>query len=71
MSVEFSNASNMLLVVSYNNNAANPRSTIAVWDFMDGRKEYLSKSVVADRIIEAKWNAYIKTRADEFVTISR
>jgi hypothetical protein len=38
---------------------------------MDGRKEYLSKSVVADRIIQAKWNAYIKTRADEFVTISK
>lgn len=69
--VEFSNASHMLLVVSFNGNTSQPRSTIALWDFLDGSREYLSKSVVAEHILEIKWNAYIKTRADEFVTISR
>jgi len=68
--VEFSNSSNMLLVVSFNNNASQPRSTIAVWDFMDGCKDYLSKSVIADHILDARWNPYIKTSSDEFVTIS-
>lgn len=61
----------MLLVVSFNGNASQPRSTIALWDFLDGCREYLSKSVVAEHILDVKWNAYIKTRADEFVTISK
>jgi hypothetical protein len=61
----------MLLVVSFNGNANQPRSTIALWDFLDGRREYLTKSVVAEQLVDAKWNAYIKTRADEFVTISK
>ena len=41
-----------------------------MWDFLDGRKEYLSKSVVAEQVLDAKWNTFIKTSADEFVTIS-
>jgi len=60
VSVEFSNMSNMLLVLSFNGSATQPRSTIAIWDFMDGRKDYLSKSVVAEHLLQAKWNAYIK-----------
>jgi hypothetical protein len=52
--------SNMLLVLSFNGSATQPRSTIAIWDFMDGRKDYLSKSVVAEHLLQAKWNAYIK-----------
>ena len=60
----------MLLVVSYNGDDANPRATIAVWDFLDGRKEYLCKSVLPFKILDARWNPYIKTSTDEFVTIS-
>lgn len=70
VAVEFSNYSNMLLVISYNGNDANPRSTIAIWDFMDGRREYLCKSVVPFLVYDARWNPYIKTSSDEFVTIS-
>ena len=69
--VEFSNSSNSLLVVSSNANEANPRSTVAIWDFMDGCREYLAKSVLPFHIIDVRWNPYIKTSADEFVTISR
>ena len=71
ISVEFSNSSNSLLVVSSNANEANPRSTIAVWDFLDGRREYLAKSVLPFLVVDARWNPYIKTSADEFVTISK
>lgn len=68
--VEFSNYSNMLLVVSYNGNDANPRSTIAVWDFLEGRRDYLAKNISPFKVLDARWNPYIKTSADEFVTIS-
>ena len=68
--VEFSNSSNSLLVVSTNGNQANPRSTVAIWDFMEGRKDYLAKSMLPVLLIDARWNPYIKTSADEFVTIS-
>ena len=68
--VEFSNSSNSLLVVSSNGNQANPRSTVAIWDFLEGRREYLAKSVLPFLIIDARWNPYIKTSSDEFVTIS-
>lgn len=60
----------MLLVVSYNGDDANPRATVAVWDFLDGRKEYLCKSVLPFKILDARWNAYVKTSSDEFVTIT-
>lgn len=68
--VQFSNSSNALLVVSTNGNEENPRSTVAIWDFLDGRREYLAKSVLPFIIVDARWNPYIKTSADEFVTIS-
>ena len=68
--VEFSNSSNSLLVVSSNGSQDNPRSTVAVWDFLDGRREYLAKSVLPFVILDARWNPYMRTSADEFVTIS-
>jgi len=68
--VEFSNSSNSLLVISTNGNEAHPRSTVAIWDFLDGRKEYLAKSVLPFIIVDARWNPYMRTSADEFVTIS-
>lgn len=42
-----------------------------MWDFLDGRREYLAKSVLPFIIVDARWNPYIKTSAEEFVTISR
>jgi len=69
--VEFSNSSNSLLVVSSNGSESNPRSTVAIWDFLEGRREYLAKSVLPFLVIDARWNPYIKTSADEFVTISQ
>ena len=68
--VEFSNNSNSLLVVSSNANPENPRSTVAIWDFLDGRREYLAKSVLPFMILDARWNPYMKSSSDEFVTIS-
>ena len=68
--VEFSPAASMLLVVSYNGDDANPRATIAVWDFLDGRREYLCKSVLPFKILDARWNTFDWTSTDEFVTIS-
>lgn len=58
----------MLLVVSYD---GYQKTTLAVWDFMDGRKDWLAKSVVPFEVIDARWNPYINNTADEFVTISK
>lgn len=58
----------MLLVVSYDGSS---KSTIAVWDFMDGRRDYLSKSVVPFEILDARWNPYLNNTADEFVTLCK
>lgn len=66
--VHFSNYSNMLLVVSYD--LASGKSTISVWDFMEGRRDYLAKSVVPFEVQDARWNPYLNNSADEFVTIS-
>jgi hypothetical protein len=66
-SVHFSNYSNMLLVVSYDGNS---KSTIAVWDFEDGRRDYLAKSIVPFYVKEGKWNPYLNNSADEFVTMT-
>jgi len=71
ISVDFSKLSNMLLVVSCNKaEGSNARSSIAVWDFLDGRKDFFCKSVVPWKVIDAKWNPYIKTPSDEFMSIS-
>ena len=45
-------------------------SKIALWDFLDGRREYLAQSMLPLKIVEARWNPYIKETTDEFVTIS-
>ena len=63
--VHFSNYSNLLLVVSTDGQ----KSTIAVWDFLDGRRDLLCKSIVPFKVIDARWNPYIKEQSDEFVTI--
>ena len=61
----------MLLVISYNGIDGNPRSTITVYDFLDGRKDYFCKSVIAFKIKDARWNPYYNVDgSDEFVTIS-
>lgn len=65
--VYFSNYNNMLLVVSYDGKS---KSTISVWDFMEGRRDYLAKSVVPFEVKDARWNPYLNNTADEFVTIS-
>ena len=57
----------MLLVVSYDGKS---KTTISVWDFMEGRRDYLAKSVVPFEVKDAKWNPYLNNTADEFVTIS-
>lgn len=54
-----------MLVGSYDPDSR--KSTMAVWDFLDGRREYFCKSVVPYEIIQAKWNPYVE---DEFVTIT-
>ena len=60
----------MLLVVSFNGQGDDKtRTTLSVWDFMDGRRDYFCKSVVPFKVKEAKWNFYLD-KADEFVTIS-
>jgi hypothetical protein len=71
VTVEFSKNSNMLLVVSFNNQAGDKeRSTLSVWDFMEGRRDYFCKSVVPFKVLSAKWNFYLD-QADEFVSITQ
>ncbi len=65
--VQFSNYSNMILVVSYD---GKQNSTISVWDFMEGRRDWLAKSVVPFEVQDARWNPYLNNTADEFVTVS-
>ena len=57
----------MLLVVSED---SNKRSTLAVWDFMEGRRDFLARSVVPFSVTDVRWNPYLRTSADEFVSIS-
>ena len=67
--VYFSNYSNMLLVISYDSKRG--QSTVSVWDFLDGRREYFCKSIVPFEIVGAAWNPYLNAEADEFVTICK
>lgn len=67
--VYFSNYSNMLLVISYDSKRG--QSTVSVWDFLDGRREYFCKSIVPFEIVGASWNPYLNAEADEFVTICK
>ena len=55
-SVEFSGYSNMLLVVSSNNEQL---STLSVWDFLDGHRDIFCKSVIPLGINGACWNPYL------------
>jgi len=64
--VHFSNYSNFLLVVSYDGKG---KSTISMWDFMDGHRDYLAKSIVPFEVNDARWNPYLNNTTDEFVTI--
>ena len=70
VSVQFSNHSLLLKVISYNGKPEAPVSKVMIWDFLDGQREYLAQSVLPMKIIDAKWNPYIKEKSDEFVTIS-
>lgn len=58
----------MLLVATYDPQTS--KSTIAVWDFLEGRRDYFCKSVVPFEVIEALWNPYLENSMDEFVTFS-
>jgi len=73
MSVEFSKNSNMLLVVSYNSEderSQQARSSISVWDFLDGKRDVFCKSVVPFKVNDAKWNPNLRLPSDEFISIS-
>jgi len=61
----------MLLVLTTNGlSGSDARSTVAVWDFLDGHKDYLAKSTVPMKINHACWNTYTKNEQDEWVTIT-
>ena len=73
MTVEFSKNSNMLLVVSYNGaskGTSGARSTLLLYDFLDGRRDIFCKSIVPFRIHSARWNFHAEYQADEFVSLS-
>lgn len=60
----------MLLVLSTNGlEGSDARSTVAVWDFLDGTKDYFAKSTVPMKINDACWNTYTKNSCDEWVTV--
>ena len=59
INVEFSNNSQLLKVVSYNGKPETPASKIVIWDFLEGRKEYLAQSILPLKIVDSKWNAYL------------
>ena len=69
-SVEFSGYSNMLLVVSHTNQGTSVKSTLSVWDFLDGNRDIFCKSMIPVSIKNTAWNPYLEKNADEFVTIS-
>jgi hypothetical protein len=70
-SVEFSGYSNMLLVISSTKQGEDQTiSTLTVWDFLDGRRDIFSKSMLPIPIKEGCWNPYLEKNGDEFVTIA-
>jgi hypothetical protein len=69
ISVEFAPLSNMLLVVSSDSLDQDAKSTIAVWDFLDGCKDVFCKSQMPRKIVGAKWNPYTSIDVSEFVTL--
>ena len=38
---------------------------------MEGRRDWLAKSIVPFEIKDARWNPYLNNTADEFVTVSQ
>jgi hypothetical protein len=67
-SVQFSNLANMLLVVSQDEKG---NSSLIVWDFLEGRRDFLAKSIVPFSVLDVRWNPYLRTAADEFVSLSK
>lgn len=65
--VEFAPLSNMLLVVSQD--AERTKSTVAVWDFLEGCKDVFCKSQWPEKIVTAMWNPYTSIDVSEFVTV--
>ena len=68
--MEFSCASNMLLVISSTTQDSGVVSALSVWDFIDGHKDIFAKSMIPISIHGAEWNPYVQQCSDEFVTIS-
>jgi len=63
----------MLLVIS--NDAQREedeecRSTVAIWDFLEGCKDVFCKSIVPKKVVATKWNPFTPTDISEFVTLS-
>lgn len=69
INVEFSPMSNMLLVISSDSLEGPCRSTIAVWDFLEGCRDVFCKSMIPKRITDAKWNRFTGVDVSEFVTV--
>lgn len=64
----------MLLVVSYNGedpSSTQARSSVSVWDYLEGRRDIFCKSVVPFKIDDAKWNPNLRLPSDEFISISK
>jgi hypothetical protein len=73
MAVEFSKNSNMLLVVSYNGEderSQQARSSISVWDFLEGRRDVFCRTEIPVKVTDAKWNPNLSLPSDEFISIS-
>lgn len=69
--MEFSQNSNMLLIISKQRvEQGDSISCIAVWDFLDGHRDILCKSQLPMKILGGKWNEFLGTESNEFVTIS-
>ena len=58
----------MLLVVSEDDKG---KSSLIVWDFLEGRRDFLAKSIVPFSVLDVRWNPYLRTSADEFVSLSK
>ena len=68
--VKFSANSNLLLVLSSDEEeASDPMSIVAVWDFLDEQCECLCRSQMPFLIEDARWNLCLKNL--EFVTITQ
>ncbi len=60
----------MLLVISKTYAEGGVVSQVAAWDFLDGHRDILCKSYLPLDVLDGRWNFYLGSECNEFVTIA-